>query len=439
MAEFDFPSVPFEEAIAALKRRGLKFIPSDRWAEVWQEQHHTGFTVARSAGFDILGDIHAALVKAMEQGTPYRDFARDLVPILQKKGWWGRTETVDPVTGEISTVQLGSLRRLETIFDVNLRVSHAQGQWERHLAVADTHPYLVYDCVLDERTRRQHRRWYRLVLPVTDPFWQTHYPPNGWYCRCDVFSASADDIARMGLTVSRSPTIRMTPWTNPVTGEIIMVPDGIDPGWAYNPGNTDVAAKNAKIAMDKLINKPPSLGAEAITRMAYAFPQVERELGEWVESLANRERFAVGDVRVVGCIRADVLRWLQDNTDVTPETAAITIRDGEVRHMVRPAKEKRGHKIPLEDFRRLPTLLMEPDAVYWDNGGGKAQGRDPSLVYVWETDKEGAGKIVVRVNFDLGRGRKRQLTNSIRSGRIGVDPERNFNEESGYIEIKRNL
>ena len=36
----DFPRIPFDEAIEALRRRGTNLFPSDHWATVWQEQHH---------------------------------------------------------------------------------------------------------------------------------------------------------------------------------------------------------------------------------------------------------------------------------------------------------------------------------------------------------------------------------------------------------------
>lgn len=270
----DFPSVPFSEAVEALRRRGMNLIPSEHWATVWQEQHHGAFTVARSAGFDILKDIHAACLDMMERGASFGEFKRNLIPVLQKKGWWGRTTRRDPETGEEKSVQLGSVRRLRTIFDVNMRVSFAQGRWEQQRAVKDAFPYLRYEGILDSRIRPEHRRWHGTILPMDHPWWKTHYPPNGWKCRCDAVAVSDGDLERYGWRVSEAPDDGPPlPWVNPATGEVTEVPPGIDPGWAYNPGDTDRAARLADTMLEKVGRLPVHLEAAALMRAAPLLPE----------------------------------------------------------------------------------------------------------------------------------------------------------------------
>ncbi|MFX8523792.1 phage head morphogenesis protein, partial [Acinetobacter baumannii] len=83
--------------------------------DVWQEEHADKFTVARSAGYDVLGDIYSAVQKALADGQTIQQATKDLTPILQAKGWWGKQWTTDPLTGERVVSQLGSERRLQTI------------------------------------------------------------------------------------------------------------------------------------------------------------------------------------------------------------------------------------------------------------------------------------------------------------------------------------
>ena len=419
----DFPSLPFEEALDALRRRGTHLFPSDRWAEVWQEQHQAGFTVARSAGFDILKDIHGELVKALENGTTFTEFKRALVPVLQKKGWWGKAVITDPETGEQRSVQLGRLRRLRTIFDVNLRVSYAQGRWEQQQSVKEDFPYLRYEGILDSRIRPLHRAWHGTILPMDHPWWKTHYPPNGWRCRCDAVAVSDADLEENGWKVTEMPADGApVTWVNPATGEVMEIPAGIDPGWAYNPGNTDLAADRARLAMDKLAELPPSLGAAAAAKLAFAFPQVEREMAEWLEGIARQVQAgsykATGSRRVVGALDDDILAWLKEH-GIEPTTAAITIGDKDLFHALRAAKVK---PLPLSVWKRLPSLLARPEAVYWDL-------RNPGFAYVLN-EPEGMGKLIVLIDYKVKQNRKWINTNTVRTGRRLLSEEEFFVKNS---------
>ena len=146
---------------------------------------------------------------------------------------------VDPVTGESRLVQLGSPRRLKIIFDTNLRMSYARGQWQRIERVAEARPYLRYVTVEDDRRRPEHAAWHGIILRWDHPFWRTHYPPNGWTCRCTVQQLSEDDLEEFGFAVSDAPPPgwdQTRGWRNKRTGEVQRVPRGIARGFAHNVG-----------------------------------------------------------------------------------------------------------------------------------------------------------------------------------------------------------
>lgn len=236
----DLVPLPPRNAIRALQARGKRLEPSFAWQEVYAEDHAAMFTVAKSAGHDILSDIWTALVTALEDGETLESFSRRLKPLLVRKGWWGEAVEVDPLTGEEVLVRLGSLRRLRTVFDANMRVSYAAGHWSHFERLKSSRPYLRYVAVQDGLTRPEHQNLHNLVLPIVDPFWEVFAPPNGWNCRCSLQSLSDRDIARLQAAGEElrfeAPAVTLRAWTNKRTGEVRQVPDGVDPGWDYNPG-----------------------------------------------------------------------------------------------------------------------------------------------------------------------------------------------------------
>lgn len=243
-----FSGRPPADAVAMLKNK----VPGGRlsfdWRDVWQEEHLTSFVVAKMASRDLLTDVHTSLVTAISEGWTRERFVQELRPMLQKAGWWGRQDQRDPVTGLIRNVQLGSTRRLKTIFDTNMRMANAAGRWIRFEEAKAALPYLVYTAVMDSRTRPLHRTWHRIVLPIDHPFWATHFPPNGWRCRCTVVAMSEAMLQARGLKVTTDEELaaaewtKTRPWLNKRTGQTLTVPIGIDPGFAYNVGRARRAA-----------------------------------------------------------------------------------------------------------------------------------------------------------------------------------------------------
>ena len=175
---FRFPGPVPEDALEFFRAKRLR--PSFDFRDVAAEEHAIEFTVAKSVGFDILADVRGALDKHLADGGTLRTFSKQLTPILQEKGWWGREEVEDPRTGKPVLAQLGSPRRLRTIFEANMRSARAAGQWARAQRTKGTHPYLLYGRSPSREPRQEHRAWEGTLLPVDDPWWDTHFPPNGW-------------------------------------------------------------------------------------------------------------------------------------------------------------------------------------------------------------------------------------------------------------------
>lgn len=269
---YSFDPGPPPEASRFLKNKGIK--ASFAWEDVEPEEHAVAFTVAKAMQLDVLEDIRAEVQRALDEGRTLAQFKKDLKPKLVAAGWWGRKEMTDPDTGEVREVQLGSPRRLRTIYDANLRSARAAGQWERIQRTRRLRPYLVYELGPSERHRADHASKRGLVLPADDPFWEVWFPPNGWGCKCRVRQIGRAEAERLGIR--EAPRVEERPWRNPRTGEVRTVPRGIDPAWTGNPGQNRMRRMEQMLA-GKLDAAAPEL-ARVITRDIATSWRAERVL-----------------------------------------------------------------------------------------------------------------------------------------------------------------
>lgn len=235
MADLRFDTRPPEEAVAYLEQKTVGGRFSFDWRDTWQAEHLNAFVVAKAMKADLLTDIHGALLRAMDEGWPAERFIQELTPTLQAKGWWGKQRMTDPKTGEERLVTTGTPRRLRVIFDTNMRMAHSAGRWERFWRSRVTRPFVRYNHTPQADPRPHHLAWNGILLPIEHPFWRTHWCPNGWGCKCYPTShragtpTSEDELRRRGV-------YDLEPWKNKRTGQVEMVPKGIDKGFGYNVG-----------------------------------------------------------------------------------------------------------------------------------------------------------------------------------------------------------
>lgn len=256
-----FRALPPKDSIAFFEQKGYKIGFS--WEDVWQEEHQAAFTVAKAMQLDILRDIRSGIDSALKDGTTFETFLKTLKPLLMEKGWWGKAEMIDPTTGEPKLVQLGSTRRLRTIFDTNLRTAHSEGQWARIQRAKKSFPYLRYNANNSEHPRLEHSGWDDLVLPADDPFWKAHFPVKAWGCKCNVTQMNGKMLEQRGLKVSESPKVQQYQYVNKRTGEIQKIPRGVDPAFNYPPGGR--LANLPKFLTEKLDVSTPAIAASALS------------------------------------------------------------------------------------------------------------------------------------------------------------------------------
>lgn len=374
-----------KEALAFFQGKGL--LVTGSWQSIWQAEHAQAFTVANLARIDLLQEIHGALLTALNEGQDYRTFAKGLVPKLQAAGWWNQPTPEGKPLGP---------QRLQLIYDANLRTSYAVAKWERIQRIKKRNPFLRYSTMGDARVRPAHRTWEGITLPVDHPFWNTHYPPNGWRCRCTVTQYSQADLDAAGFQVTPDSALPTgaSSFTNRITGEVSTVPLGIDPGWAYNVG---VASQRASALGQQvgqaLQEAPANLGSRMAQEAGESFTApLQSRLGAMIGRAEAGALLAQGEQLVVGAFLPPVADFLAA-AGLGLDTAALTLGSQEILPSLGPSAaptSATGAAWSLDLLRTLPSLLAKPGQILWDT-------RDRVMLYLWPTGDR-AIQAVVRVS-----------------------------------------
>lgn len=199
-------------------------LPTATWLDLWQSQHDHAFVVAGVMRDDLLSDFQGAIAKALDQGLSLDDFRKDFDRLVQTYGW---------------SYKGGRGWRSNVIFETNVLTSYNAGRYRQMTDpdVLKRRPYWRYVHGDSARPRPLHLSWHGTVLPYDDPWWNTHFTPNGWGCKCTIQTLSERELEALGKTgPDTAPDDGTYEWKNPKTGVVETVPVGIDPGWAYHPG-----------------------------------------------------------------------------------------------------------------------------------------------------------------------------------------------------------
>ena len=370
-------NLPFQEQIDFF--RAKLNLPTERWDDIWKGAHDRAFVVAGAMKADLLDDLRRAVSPL--QRTTLELFRKDFNAIVSKHGWHGWT-------GE--GTQAGEAWRTKVIYETNVRTSHAAGRY-RQLTDPDTlkaMPYWRYvhnDSVM--HPREEHLAWHGLTLPATHEFWQTHFAPNGWGCRCKIVAQRQPGKGDKARPPDGWDKI------DSKTGEQI----GIDKGWGYAPG-ANAATPLRDLIDKKLIKLDAGIGAAMWQHLKSALA-MEREL-EWWKTLDEwRASGQVGAPRthIIGAMSPETLEWLRAERGIKPMSAEVAIQDRlvlgpkEIRH-----QDKTRDGLTDAEWRRLPEMLAAPDRVLFDTRSGH-------LLYVLPVSDAAGQKIAVEFDYRVAK------------------------------------
>jgi len=385
MATISFSQKP-EAALRYLRQKKPE-IHFD-YDEIMHEAHHKAFTVAKVTKLDLLTDIQNSLVKARDQGQPFATWKKEIIPTLKKKGWYGKTEVVNPKTGEIKEIYVGS-RRLRNIFYTNTRVSYNVGRWEHQAQLTDAQ-YLRYVAILDQRNRPSHGKNHGVVRHRDDPFWRTNYPPNGWNCRCRVQAYSMDSLKKRG-------------WDKGLQAPAHNV---ADKDWAYDV-RTGSRARLEAYADKRVKSAPRKIMAPIAAALKKRDYHVrKKELHEMVEEVIVKKniQYAISIIEV-GALTQWILDALKNVLGIQVKELGIVLEKNRLLHASPERKENYNQALRTEEIKSLVSVIDEAKEVYIDTD-------KKNIVYVFKDNKnkDKINKIVIGVNRHVKKFGKMNAT-----------------------------
>ncbi|HHE8443104.1 TPA: phage minor head protein [Citrobacter braakii] len=394
--------LPPKEAVAYFRAKGHNI--TWNWYEQLTEAHARAFTVAKAVRLDVLNTIRDEVDRAVHDGITRQEFTRTLAPRLQKLGWWGKQIVVD-TQGNAKEIELGSPRRLATIYNVNMRTAYNSGRYAQMMNNAEAYPFWQYVAVMDGRTRPAHAALNGMVFRYDDPFWQTHYPPNGWNCRCRVRALSAERMKALGLKVSYGAsfvhTHEVDAGIDETTGEIFrtdsttfdngrvkMTPDV---GWSYNPGSAAFGTDQTLIR--KLVETKDAQLREQVVQSLNNSRERQLAFSVWAKRVLTTRR-AGNAVQTLGFMTESVADAVYQRTGDTP-SRLLVISEKNLLHTDSSKHQRTGVALTADDLQLLPSLMAAPQAVLWDKV-------HRNLIYLVSA-RDGTAKVVVNASYALKR------------------------------------
>lgn len=224
-------------------------LPTERYDDILRDAHDRAFMVAGAMKADLLTDLRDAVDRAIAEGKSIGWFRKNFDDIVRRHGWegWTGSDTRD-----------GRDWRTRLIYRTNLATSYAAGRYKQlnDPDLIKRRPYWKYvhnDSV--QHPRPLHVQWSGTVLRHDDPWWQDHYPPNGYGCHCRVTAVRASQY--IGAKAPDDGTYEHVDRY----GEIHTLPKGVDFGWDYAPG-ASVQGQLRQIVRNKAKTLPPPIAKD---------------------------------------------------------------------------------------------------------------------------------------------------------------------------------
>jgi len=377
---FNVPAQKMREYVNA-KRTVL---PSETWQMVDFDAHSHAFALAGAVKLEFLHDVLKSIRDNANRGEGFGTWKKEFRRAVIAHGGDSAINTTP--SGTLTTTQDGNLHipllnkwRQRVIYETNMKSAYAAGKYAELTDPDNLENFPFWQYVhgylrTPQSPRDEHVKWNGMILPANDPWWNTHFPPNGWGCTCGIIALTKKQAQEAGGVSSQ-------------------IPEGdADKGWVGNPGKREGGVNAVFESAQRFEKNEPQLHRKFLSEYVKNISEYnvkneyakgiedvsQRVLGMWNEKhyenkstrngdksaalpvvlLSEQRRREINDVFVKGLAKlkeTDAKNRNRINVRDFTKSRVITITEERFAHAVRVEK---GHDTPPKDaYKKLSEIL----------------------------------------------------------------------------------
>lgn len=177
----DDPAEFLTSVDAMLQHLQKAVVTAEEFYALEAQARKRAFTVSGVADLDIMTDVWEAIDSAVRNGETLEDF-RGRVGEKLTDAWGGEEPS-----------------HLETVFQTNIQSAYSAGRQVQNERVRESHPYIRYDVVDDDRTSEICEPLIGVVVPADSDFAATHVTPLHHGCRTDMVAITESEARELGV------------------------------------------------------------------------------------------------------------------------------------------------------------------------------------------------------------------------------------------------
>lgn len=188
--------VPHKEAVAFIKSKPA--VSRAVFDRLLPELKARAFTVTGIEDATVLQGIRDRIAE-LPAGGNWEEIKEDLIENISP--FLAKGDTPE----DAARANVAATRRAELLLRLHGFQAYSAAAYQVMDAQRDVFPYWEYRSMNDQKVRDTHAALNGMVLPADSKFWEKHYPPWQWGCRCQVVPLTEEDVEELRAADAARP------------------------------------------------------------------------------------------------------------------------------------------------------------------------------------------------------------------------------------------